>query len=187
MAGRHLMGMIGGVVADAEPQTSMVERAIAGDELAFARIVATYHEDVARIAYFVCGDLDIAEEAEQATWAAAYRGLKDLRRQDRLRAWLLTIAANEARQIARSRRRRRVRELALADAGRPTDQDHAALLDLADAVGRLDPRDRLIVGLRYVSGFDSAEIGQAVGMSATAVRVRLHRLLERLRKDLGDD
>jgi DNA-directed RNA polymerase specialized sigma24 family protein len=33
----------------------------------------------------------------------------------------------------------------------------------------------------------SGEIGRALGMSATGVRVRLHRLLERLRKDLGDD
>jgi RNA polymerase sigma-70 factor, ECF subfamily len=180
------MGMIGGLVADADPQRSLVERAIAGDELAFARIVAAHHEDLARIAYFVCGDLDIAEEAEQAAWAIAYRRLKDLRDLDRLRPWLLTIAANEARQLARSRRRRHVRELAVADAGSGGD-DHAAMLDLADAVARLDPRDRLIVGLRYVSGFDSAEIGQAVGMSAGAVRVRLHRLLGRLRTELGDD
>src|SRR5580765_4897247 len=129
--------MIGVVIAEADTQGSIVELAVAGDEVAFARIVAAHHDDVARIAYFVCGDLDIAEEAEQAAWAVAYRRLKDLRRQDRLRPWLLTIAANEARQIARSRRRRRVRELALADAGEPTDPDHAALLDLADAVGRL--------------------------------------------------
>lgn len=180
------MGMIGGVVADADPQRSIVDRAIAGDELAFARIVASHHEDMARIAYFVCGDLDVAEEAEQAAWAAAYRRLRDLRDPGRLRPWLLSIAANEARQIARSGRRRRVRELAVANTSPQSDRDHAALLDLADAVARLDPRDRQIVGLRYVSGFDSAEIGQAVGMSATAVRVRLHRLLERLRKDLGE-
>jgi RNA polymerase sigma-70 factor (ECF subfamily) len=181
------MSMIGGLVADADPQRSLVERAIAGDELAFARIVAAHHEDLARIAYFVCGDLDIAEEAEQAAWAIAYRRLKDLRDLDRLRPWLLTIAANEARQLARSRRRRHVRELAVADVTGSGDRDHAAMLDLADALGRLDPRDRLIVGLRYISGFDSAEVGQAVGMSAAAVRVRLHRLLGRLRTELGDD
>src|SRR5262245_24592626 len=113
------MGMIGGVVADADPQHSIVDRAIAGDELAFARIVAAHHEDMARIAYFVCGDLDVAEEAEQTAWAVAYRRLKDLRDPARLRPWLLAIAANEARQISRSRRRRRVRELAVAAAAPP--------------------------------------------------------------------
>jgi RNA polymerase sigma factor (sigma-70 family) len=179
--------MIEVVIAEAEPHPSIVERAIAGDEMAFARIVATYHDDMARIAYFVCGDLDVAEEAEQSAWAVAYRRLNDLRDPERLRPWLMSIAANEARQIARSRRRRTVREIVVADPTRPRDTDHAAMIDLADALGRLDPKDRAIVGLRYVAGFESAEIGRAMGMTAVGVRVRLHRLLERLRKDLGND
>jgi RNA polymerase sigma-70 factor, ECF subfamily len=179
--------MIVAVAAEAETQGSILERAIAGDEVAFARIVAAHHDDMARIAYFVCGDLDIAQEAEQSAWAVAYRRLKDLRDPDRLRPWLMSIAANEARQIGRSQRRRTVRELAVGDPTRPRDLDHAAMIDLADALGRLDPKDRAIVGLRFIGGFESAEIGRAMGMSATGVRVRLHRLLERLRKDLGDD
>ncbi len=179
--------MIESVIAGPETQRSIVERAIAGDEAAFARIVAAHHADMARIAYFVCGDLDIAEEAEQSAWTVAYRRLKDVRDPDRLRPWLMAVAANEARQIARSRRRRTVRELAVGDPEQPRDVDAAAMLDLADALARLDPKDRAIVGLRFVGGFDSAEIGRAMGMTASGVRVRLHRLLGRLRKDLGDD
>jgi RNA polymerase sigma factor (sigma-70 family) len=179
--------MIGVVIAEAEPQRSILERAIAGDEVAFAGIVAAHHDDMARIAYFVCGDLDIAEEAEQSAWAVAYRRLRDLREPDRLRPWLMSVAANEARQMARSRRRRTVREIAVTDPARPRDIDHAARIDLADALARLDPKDRAIVGLRFIGGFESAEIGRAMGMTAVGVRVRLHRLLERLRKDLGDD
>jgi RNA polymerase sigma factor (sigma-70 family) len=179
--------MIGSVIAEAEPHWAILERAIAGDESAFARIVAAHHSDMARIAFFVCGDLDVAEEAEQAAWAVAYHRLKDLRDPERLRPWLMSVAANEARQIARSRRRRTVRELAIADPTRPRDVDHAAMIDLADAVGRLDAKDRAIVGLRFIGGFESAEIGRALGMTASAVRVRLHRCLKQLRKDLGDD
>jgi RNA polymerase sigma factor (sigma-70 family) len=179
--------MIGVVVAEAETQRSIVELAIAGDELAFARIVATHHDDMARIAYFVCGDRDIAEEAEQTAWAVAYRRLKDVRDPARLRPWLMSVAANEARQIARSRRRRTVRELAVGNRTVPRDVDRAALMDLSNALSRLDPKDRAIVGLRYLGGFESAEIGRALGMTAVGVRVRLHRLLGRLRKDLGDD
>jgi RNA polymerase sigma factor (sigma-70 family) len=179
--------MIGVVTAEPETQRSMIELAIAGDEVAFARIVAAHHNDMARIAFFVCGDLDIAEEAEQSAWAVVYRRLKNLRDPDRLRPWLMSVAANEARQMVRSRGRRTVRELAVGDTTQPRDVDHAAMIDLADALGRLDPRDRAIVGLRFIGGFDSWEIGQAMGMTASGVRVRLHRLLGRLRKDLGDD
>ena len=175
------------MIAEAEAHGSMLANAIAGDERAFAQIVTAYHDDMARIAFFVCGDLDIAEEAEQSAWAVAYRRLKDLRDPERLRPWLMSIAANEARQMARSRRRRTVRELAVADPGQPRNVDHAAMIDLADALGRLDPKDRAIVGLRFIGGFESAEIAWAMGMTATGVRVRLHRLLGRLRKDLGDD
>jgi RNA polymerase sigma-70 factor (ECF subfamily) len=178
--------MIGGVVVKVESGT-IVERAVAGDEVAFAEIVAAHHDDMARIAYLVVGDLDIAEEAEQSAWAVVFGRLGGLRDHDRLRPWLMTIAVNEARQIARSRRRRVVRELAVTESDRPRDVDHAAMIDLGDALGRLDPKDRAIVGLRFIGGFESAEIADAVGMTPTAVRVRLHRLLERLRKDLGHD
>jgi RNA polymerase sigma-70 factor (ECF subfamily) len=131
--------MVGVVIAEADTQGSIVELAIAGDEVAFARIVAVHHDDMARIAFFVCGDLDIAEEAEQAAWAVAYRRLKDLRDPNNLRPWLMSVAANEARQIARSQRRRTVRELAVAAPTWPPDPDRAALMDLANAVARLDP------------------------------------------------
>ncbi len=179
--------MISEVMAEAEPQPTLVERAVAGDEFAFARIVAAHHGDMARIAFFVCGDLDIAEEAEQSAWGVAYRRLKDLKDPERLRPWLMSVAANEARQIVRSRHRRTVREIAVTDPTQPRDVDQAALMDLHAALGRLDPKDRAIVGLRFIGGFESAEIGRAVGMTASGVRVRLHRLLGRLRKDLGDD
>jgi len=179
--------MIGGMVAEVEPQPSIVERAVAGDETAFARIVAAHHGDMARIAFFVCGDLDIAEEAEQSAWAVAYRRLKDLKDPERLRPWLMSVAANEARQIIRSRHRRTVREIAVTDPSQPRSVDQAALIDLHAALGRLDPKDRAIVGMRFIGGFESAEIGRAMGMTASGVRVRLHRLLGRLRKDLGDE
>jgi RNA polymerase sigma-70 factor (ECF subfamily) len=175
------------VMNDGEATGAVIERAIAGDENAFAEIVAAHHGDMARIAFFVCGDLDIAEEAEQSAWAVAYRRLKDLRDPDRLRPWLMSVAANEARQIVRSRHRRTVREIAVTDPTRPPSVDQAAMIDLAAALGRLDPKDRAIVGLRFIGGFESAEIGRAMGMTPSGVRVRLHRLLGRLRKDLGDD
>ena len=179
--------MIEGVIAEVEPQRSIVERAIAGDEVAFARIVAAYHDDLARIAFFVCGDLDIAEEAEQSAWAVAYRRLKDLRDPDRLRPWLMSIAANEARQIGRKPApaqgpRALRRGPGTVPRRRPRRDDRPRGLPRPAR-----PSDRAIVGLRFIGGFEPAEIGRAMGMSAAGVRVRLHRLLERLRKDLGDD
>ena len=99
----------------------------------------------------------------------------------------MAIAANEARQIMRDRRRRGVREISVRDGTQSRDHDQAAMIDLADALARLDPQDRAIVGLRFIAGFDSEEIGRAVGLTPSNVRTRLHRLLERLRRDLEHD
>ena len=166
---------------------AVIEQAAAGDEMAFARIVAAHHENMARIAYLVSGDPDVAADAEQAAWAIAWRRLGTLRDPARLKPWLMSVAANEARQIMRSQRRRTVRELSVDGPASSPDPDRAALIDLANALDDLDYRDRTLIGLRYIAELDSEAIGRELGLSASGVRVRLHRLLARLRKELGDD
>jgi RNA polymerase sigma-70 factor, ECF subfamily len=173
--------MIEGGIAGA-----VIERAAAGDEVAFARIVAAHHEDMARIAFLVSGDLVVAADAEQAAWAIAWRRLGTLRDTARLKPWLMSVAANEARQIMRSQRRRTVRELTVGPAT-SSDPDRSAFIDLANALDDLDHRDRTLLGLRFIAELDSEAIGRELGLSASGVRVRLHRLLGRLRKELGDD
>ena len=85
---------------------ALIARAAAGEEAAFARIVAAHHDDMTRVCYVIAGDLDIADEAVQGAWAIAWRKLPTLRDADRLRPWLVSVAANETRQLVRGRRRR---------------------------------------------------------------------------------
>lgn len=169
----------------------LIARAVAGDESAFARIVAAHQRDLVRICFVICGDQDIAEEAVAGAWPIAWRQLRTLREPERLRPWLTSVAANEARQLLRRRNRRTVVELSVAPAaGWAHGHDpatRAADLDLAHALARLDPDDRALLALRYVAGFDSFEIARATGRSPSGTRARLARLLERLRKELGDD
>lgn len=171
-----------------EAGSALLEEARAGDEVAFTTIVARYHPDLLRIGFVVCGDVDVAEEAAQSAWVVAWRRLGDLRDSSSLRPWLMSIAANEARQLTRSKRRRSVREIAALDPSTPpADATVADRIDLANALATLEPRDRELLALRHLAGMDSAEIGRAVGMTPTAVRSRLARARERLRKELGDD
>jgi RNA polymerase sigma-70 factor, ECF subfamily len=180
--------MARGVTMEADAARAMIERAATGDEVAFALIVAAHHEDMARVAYLVSGSLDLADDAVQAAWAIVWRRLDTLRDPARLRPWLMSVAANEARQIARGNRRRTVRELQVSGPDGPaTTPERAALMDLANALGGLDPQDRALIALRYVAELDSASIGREMGLSASGARARLHRLLARLRKELGDE
>src|SRR4051795_11848149 len=174
----------------------VVEQAAAGDQAAFARIVAAHHDDMVRISYLVCGDVEVAHEAVAAAWAIAWRKLRTLREPERLRPWLTAIAANEARRVAGRKREHRhhVVELEMAaselDAGPGAlarSQAGADVLDLRDALRKLEPSDRALLALRYVGGFNSTELGLATGMSASGTRARLARLLARLRSELRDD
>ena len=166
----------------------MVSRAAAGDRIAFTRIVDAYHADMARVAYVVAGDQAIAEDAVQAAWAIAWRRLATLRDPDRLRPWLMSVAANEARQMLRRQHRATVVEIdaaLLADPA-PDPSDAIDRLDLENALGRLKPEDRKLLALRYVARLDSDEIGGLVGMSPSGVRGHLSRVVGRLRKELRD-
>ena len=166
-----------------------VAEAAAGNADALARIVGAHHDDMARIAFVICGDADLAQDAVQIAWPIALRKLGTLRDPASLRPWLMTIAANEARQLLRSRRREQVFELNLADAGttRVDPATNPGITDLAIALRRLSPEDRALLALRHVAGFDATEIGRSLGMSASGVRSRLARLLGRLREELDHD
>src|ERR1041385_40105 len=185
---------------DPEALRSMVASAATGDEIAFARIVAAHHDDMARVSFVVCGDVTLAQEAVQAAWPKVWAKLGTVRDPAKLRPWLVSVAANEAKQLARSRNRRWVREVAIDDttdlssgawararyAASADPGDRAAELDLANALNALAPDDRVLIALRYAAGLTSDEIGRAIGLTGGGVRARLARLLSRLREELHD-
>lgn len=169
------------------PATTVAD-AVAGDAMAFARIVRAHHDDMARVCHMICGDADLAQDAAQAAWPIAWRKLGGLRDPEKLRPWLVSVAANEARQMVRRQRRDRLVSIDVADIGSSqADPAWRASDDvLVAAIRRLPVEDRSLIALRYVAGFDATEIGQSLGMSASGVRTRLSRLVARLRTEVGD-
>ena len=167
--------------------TDIVASAAAGDEMAFARIIAAYHDDLRRVCGFVMRDESQAEDAAQNAWAIAWRKLGSLREPERLRSWLMRIAVNEAKKLMKERGRRSQTEV-VADISRMVGGvDPATGIDSLDAlaaVDRLDPDDRALLVMRYVLGFDSTELAAAIGLSPPGTRARLQRLLQRLREEL---
>lgn len=175
---------------EAAADPSVIRLAAAGDRVAFTRLVAAYHGDMVRVAYVVAGgDQDVADDAVQSAWAIAWRKLGSIRNPERLKPWLLTVAANEARGILRRQHRATIVEIDVVDHERAGVDPAAALageLDLARAIRHLSADDRSLLALRYAAGLDSAEIGALTGRPAATVRWRLSRLLSRLRKELSD-
>lgn len=164
-----------------------IASAAAGDEVAFGRIVAGNHDHMRRVCRFITRDDGLAEDAVQAAWAIAWRKLGTLRDPTRLRPWLISVAANEAKRLAKRRRRRLEVEVAVDADERPGGTDPAsgiARVDLRRAMAKLDPDDRALLAMRYVAGFSSVELAEATGRSPGGTRARLARLLTRLREEL---
>ena len=98
-----------------ETSAGLMRLAKEGDEVAFARIVDAHHADMCSVCFVVTGgDAELAEEAVQSAWPIAWRKLDTVRDPERLRPWLISIAVNQARQLARRRRRGRVLEISVA-------------------------------------------------------------------------
>jgi RNA polymerase sigma-70 factor, ECF subfamily len=123
----------------------------------------------------------------QAAWLVAWRKLHSLRDPARVRPWLLSVTANEARQIVR-RRRGPVVQIDVEAPGDPRADPSAGIerLDLRRALAHLSPDDRALIAMHYVIDLSSDELGAAVGTSASTARTRLCRVVDRLRRELRD-
>lgn len=169
-----------------EGPASLVAAAASGDQVAFARIVAAHHEDMVRVCHVITRDAEQANDAVQDAWGICWRELRRLREPERLRSWLIAIAANQARQMMRRQRRRLVTELR---AEGPRDDDEGTTvwggrIDLRNALAGLRVEDRQLLALRYVAGFDSSELSRVTGLTPSGTRARLQRLLATLRDEL---
>jgi RNA polymerase sigma-70 factor (ECF subfamily) len=173
-------------VTDVPAVDGSIRRAADGDEVAFARLIGEHNASMARVAYAITGDRDSAGDAVQSAWTIAWRRLGTLRDPAQVHPWLVAIAANEARQALRRQRVRRVvdisTEIETGAGGDPAER--IATIDLDRVLLRLSPDDRTLLALRFVAGLDSSEMATQLGLSASGVRSRLSRLIERLRKEL---
>jgi RNA polymerase sigma-70 factor (ECF subfamily) len=178
--------MVGDVSVADDIHDATLDAAIGGDAMAFARIVQAHHDDMARVCQLICGDPDLAQDAVQAAWPVVWRKLGQLRDPDKLRPWLITVAANEARQLIRREHRDRIVAIDVVEIGSSIGDPatRASDADLLAAFRRLPAADRELLALRYVAGFDATENGQANRMPASTVRSRLSRVIARLRTEM---
>jgi RNA polymerase sigma-70 factor (ECF subfamily) len=125
-------------------------------------------------------DRSLAEDLLQDTFHDALRAWERVEVVRNERAWLYGIARHRALEALRRGRRfqRAVMRLGGANLTQEADDELVALLDLLER--ELAPDLRALVLLRYVHGFQAAELAEMTGLSAEAVRQRLARGRARL-------
>jgi RNA polymerase sigma-70 factor, ECF subfamily len=168
---------------------SLIARARVGDEAAIDSLVRRYLGDVYYVTSRVLRDPELAQDAAQDALINAVRALHRFRGEASFRTWLLRIALNAARTVARKQVRRR--EVAL-DEVKEIVVDSAdvasvvAMHDEADRATRvlaqLPEKQRMAVTLRITQGLSYHEIGAVLDCTEGAARVNYHLGVKRLRE-----
>lgn len=166
--------------------------AATGDQRAFATLVTRHEARIRRLVTLLVGDRERARELAQDVFMIAWARRDAYRATAPWRAWIAGIARNLA---ARERRRARVRSLFglatppawTAPAMLPAPDAGLETLAAADrervvvsALARLPPKMREALVLRFVEGLDYTAMSNALGVSASTLRSRVHHGLAQL-------
>jgi RNA polymerase sigma-70 factor (ECF subfamily) len=143
---------------------------------------------VCGIAYRVLHDESLAEDAAQETFLRAFRRLGDLDEDAAFLVWLRRIAVTVAMNMRRSRRTTFLRldegaDVPILDELEARWSD-AQRQQLAAALLVLTPEERRICDRRYHGGWSTARLAHDAGVDEAAMRKRLQRIRDKLRKDI---
>jgi RNA polymerase sigma-70 factor, ECF subfamily len=166
-----------------ELETVWLDQAMSGDGEAFSRLIELYQTPVYNLCYRMLGDPDEAEDAAQESFLRAYRGIRRYDRERPFSTWLLSIAAHYCIDLMRRRRFRTLSydEMPQLDPPDLNPGPETALLlnenqrQVQTLLASLGSQDRAAVVMRYWYDLSYEEIGEALSMTVSAVKSRLHR------------
>jgi RNA polymerase sigma-70 factor (ECF subfamily) len=183
----------------------IVERLRRRDEAAFVALVDSWSRGMLRAARAYVADAESAEDVVQETWLAVLRGIDRFEGRSSLRTWVYRILINIAKTRGVQESRTIPVAGLTADDGGPTvdparfrgpDDPYPGhwkefpqgwpAVDaeierrevrsrIEAAVGDLPHRQRIVITLRDIEGYSSAEVCAILEISAANQRVLLHR------------
>jgi RNA polymerase sigma factor (sigma-70 family) len=168
-----------------DSQTLLAQYSENGSEAAFAELVARYVDLVYSTAIrLAAGDRPLAEDVVQTVFADLARNARGLSREVMLGGWLHERTWHVATTQMRGERRRRSRERQAAEMNASGDPSAGNLAEVApildEAVRQLGRGDRAAIMLRFFEQRDFRGVGEALGTSEDAARMRVTRALEKL-------
>jgi RNA polymerase sigma-70 factor (ECF subfamily) len=178
-------------------EAAVIERAAAGDRMAFTQLMDHYQNACYGLAWRLLGDADHAADATQDAFLHAYRAIHSYRG-GVFRSWLLRITANASYDILRRAQRRPASPLPDPEEGAPELPDPAAVNPVAEAARSelyrhleaalqlLPPDQRTAVVLCDVYGMDYTEVAAMTESALGTVKSRIHRGRLRLRELLAE-
>jgi len=178
---------------EAEPSDAqLVEGVLAGDREAFAAVYDRYGDRLYDFAHSMLRQREDAEDAVADSFVLVAERLGQLRDPERLRPWLYAVVRSECLRRLKARKRvayggeEHLVEMADASVTPDAEAEQSALRELVwDASAGLADRDRALLDLHLRQGLEGAELGEAMGVTASNAYVMLNRLKAQVERSLG--
>lgn len=163
---------------------ALVDRARAGDQLAFEHLVQRHADRLHAVVRRLVDDEHEAEEVTQESFLRAWRAIGRFKGDSQFFTWLYRIGVNEASRRTARRRTRGVAASLDDQIAEPADSrpgparalEHDDLRRaLERAIRGLQPDQRAPLVLRDIEGLSTAEAAEVLGLGEAAFKSRLHR------------
>jgi RNA polymerase sigma factor (sigma-70 family) len=169
-----------------------VERARAGDRLAFEELYRSHCDRIYGLCWRMCGgDKALAEDMVQEAFVRAWNKLDLFRGESKFGTWLHRLTVNVVLSDRRIRVKRLQREQAMDDDVERTltgarDVYAGLRADLETAIAGLPERARTVLVLYDIEGYQHREIAEMTGMAVGSSKAQLHRARKLVREALSD-
>jgi RNA polymerase sigma-70 factor, ECF subfamily len=147
--------------------------------MSFEEIYKTYWQKVYRICMGYVNDHDWAKDIAQETFITVFNQLSQFRNESAIGTWIFRIASNQClRQLEKSNRMPKAN---LPDELQETKQTNSEekVEFLYRCISELPETERIIISLE-LENIKQSEIALIVGISEVNVRVKIHRIKEKL-------
>lgn len=147
-------------------------------------LIARYHQNLYAIAFNVCKDREDAEEVVQDAFIQYHVKNKEFDSEEHIRAWLIRVTINRAKNATRAfwRRHRAMLEETMATISFEDEESSAVF----EAVMQLPDKYRLVVHLFYYEEYSVHDIAEILHLSEANVKTRLSRARTMLRQTLKE-
>lgn len=174
----------------------LIRRAANGDGGAFETLLKTYEKQVYNLALRMTDNPDDAQDVTQETFLRVWRGLPGYRFDASFSTWLYRLANNVCIDFLRRRGGMKIVslyggeedeewELPVPDPAPCAEAQVLARLtrvQVAEALGALEPEYRRALTLRVINGLSYAEIAAALEVPEGTVKSRIARAREKMRR-----
>ena len=184
---------------DRQEEQSVIARVRQGERAAFAVLVDAYAKPIFNLAFRMTGSRQDADDLAQETFLRAFEQLPRFDPERSFYTWIYTISLNLIRNhLKKTNRRRRADFLHGETATGAVDSNGRSAVPHGSGDGgelhkereeglerclrELSPDLRELLVLRFYQGFSFDVIAEITGRSQSAVKMRVYRGLEKLRK-----